>query len=243
MENELNNIIELEKTLEKAENKEKTRLLQRFFKTGKGEYGEGDVFLGISVPEQRKIARSCWERLNMSDLQAMLNSEIHEKRLIALLCLIEKYNSAGKRSDENDKEKIFDFYLKNVKANRINNWDLVDLSCHKILGDFLLNKDREILYELAQGGLWERRVAVISCFAFLRQNDFDDAINLSELLLGDRHDLIHKAVGWMLREIGKKDRKKLEEFLEKHYKVMPRTMLRYSIEKLSIEERKGWMRR
>ncbi len=225
----------LKKDLKKASNKKQAVLLQRFFKMGKGQYGEGDIFLGIKVPIQRSTAKRY--DLGLEDIQKLLNSKIHEERLIGLFILISKY----KKSDENLKEEIYKFYLKNSK--RINNWDLVDLSSHKIVGNYLLDKDRKILYELAKSSnLWEKRISVISTFAFINDGDFKDSLAIAEILLGDAHDLIHKAVGWMLREIGKRDKKVLEGFLKKYYKAMPRTMLRYAIEKFSEKERKIWMK-
>jgi len=231
----------LEQVIEKVSNPEKAKLLQRFFKTGKDEYGEGDIFLGIIVPEQRKIAKE-FQNLTLEELQQILNSKIHEKRLIALLILIEQYKKATKEKNEQEKEKIFDFYLKNTR--NINNWDLVDLSCHKIIGQYLSDKKRDLLYKLAKSNnLWERRISIISTFAFIHYLQFEDTIKLAELLLQDKHDLIHKAVGWALREVGKKDKHILIDFLDKHYKIMPRTMLRYSIEKLNDKERKFYLGR
>ena len=229
----------LRKQLEEHSNPEKAKLLQRFFKTGKGKYGEGDVFLGIVVPKQRKIAKEFGKDLSFAHIQELLGSEIHEERLIGLLILIERY----KKSDEKNKEFIFNFYLNAAKRNKINNWDLVDLSAHKIVGDFLVDKDREVLYKLARSdSLWEKRISIISCFAFIRTGDFNDALKISEILLKDKHDLIHKAVGWMLREIGKKDLEVEEKFLRKFYKKMPRTMLRYAIEKFEEGKRKQYLR-
>jgi len=225
--------------LRKFTDKEKAILLQRFFKTGKGEYGEGDVFLGITVPKQRQIAKK-YALLSITDLQTLLNSKIHEERLTALLILVSQYKKADKNKDEKQKEIIFNFYLKNTK--NINNWDLVDLTAPNIVGNYLLDKDKSILYKLAiSDNFWERRISIISTFAFIRNSDFKDAIKLSEILLKDKHDLIHKAVGWALREIGKKDLNSLIAFLDKHYKSMPRTMLRYSIEKLSETQRKYYL--
>lgn len=230
-------LAELRKELKIKANNEKAQLLQRFFKTGKGQYGEGDVFLGIIVPDQRKIAKK-YKELKLKDIKELLNSKIHEERLISLFILVDKY----KHSNEYNKGKIFDFYLANSKS--INNWDLVDLSAPNIVGDFLIDKkdEREILYNLAKSdNLWEKRIAVLATFAFIRKNDFNDALKISEILLKDRHDLIHKAVGWMLREVGKKNIVVLERFLGKYYKYMPRTMLRYSIEKFNIEIRKAYL--
>lgn len=217
-------------------NPEKAKILQGFFKTGKGEYGEGDVFLGIVVPIQRKIAKKY--NLNLQEIQSLLNSKIHEQRLIALLILDTKF----KKADEEEKEKIFNFYLQNTK--NINNWDLVDLSAPNIVGSYLIERKnkRGILYKLANSEhIWEKRISIISTFAFIRKNEFDDSLKISEILLKDKHDLIHKAVGWMLREIGKRNVSVLENFLKKHYKTMPRTMLRYAIEKLPEKTRKSYL--
>jgi len=219
----------VKKELESLENKEKAKVLQGFFKTGRGEYGEGDVFLGITVPEQRKVSRK-YKDLELKDVEKLLNSKEHEARLVGLLIL------TYKDLDKN----VFNFYLKNLK--NVNNWDLVDLSSHKIIGEYLSDKDRKILYKLAKSkNMWERRIAIVSCFAFLRNNDLKDALNISEILINDKHDLIHKAVGWVLREIGKKDLKVEEEFLKKYYKTMPRTMLRYAIEKFDEKKRKFYL--
>jgi 3-methyladenine DNA glycosylase AlkD len=228
---------QLKKDLKKLANPEKAKILQRFFKTGKGEYGEGDVFLGITVPEQRKIAKK-YSGLPLSETQKLLSGKIHEHRLTALLILVIKY----KKADDTDKKKISHFYIKNFK--HINNWDLVDLSSEKILGDYLLEKDKSLLYRLAKSkNLWERRIAVITTFAFIRNNQFNDTLKISGLLLNDRHDLIHKAVGWMLREIGKRDQEVEEKFLQKYYRKMPRTMLRYAIEKFDEKKRQFYLKK
>jgi len=227
---------ELDKELEKYADGEKSEHYQRFFKTGKGQYGEGDIFLGLIVPETRKLANK-FKDLEMKDIEQLIISPIHEKRLISLLILIEKF----KKADEQEKQKIFDFYIKNAK--KVNNWDLVDLSAPNISGNFLLDKDRSILYELAKSeNLWEKRISIISTFSFIRNNELQDTIKISEMLLEDKHDLIHKAVGWMLREIGKRNEEVLVEFLSKHYKNMPRTMLRYSIEKFDEQRRQAYLR-
>ncbi|VVB78279.1 DNA alkylation repair enzyme [uncultured archaeon] len=231
---------ELEKRLKLESNLEKARIAQRFFKTGKGDYGEGDVFLGIIVPIQRKIVKEFCE-LKMDEIQELLDSKIHEKRLIALLILVKQYEKASKNSEENYKKEIFDFYLKNTK--NINNWDLVDLSAPNIVGKYLTSKEHEILYKLAKSdNLWEKRIAILSTFTFIRQNDFNDTLKISEILLSDSHDLIHKSVGWMLREVGNRDKKVLENFLKKHYLKMPRTMLRYAIEKMEYNQRQKYLK-
>jgi len=230
---------ELEKVLKEKANPEKAKLLQRFFKTGKGDYGEGDIFLGIMVPIQRKISKE-FLYITINDIQELLDSKVHEKRMIGLFILIEKY----KKADEKQKKEIYEFYLKNARKNNINNWDLVDLSAPNIVGNYLLDKNRKILYNLVKSkNLWEKRIAIISTFTFIRQDDFNDSLKISQILLSDSHDLIHKAIGWMLREIGKRDKKILEDFLKKNYKKMPRTMLRYAIEKFPESERKMWLKK
>jgi 3-methyladenine DNA glycosylase AlkD len=233
---------EIDKRIEESANPIKAKLLQRFFKTGFGEYGEGDKFLGIVVPIQRKISKE-FKDISLEEIQELLDSSYHEKRLIGLLILIENYKKTLKDKDFEKQKLIFDFYLDNARKNHINNWDLVDLSAPNIVGDYLINKDRNILYELAKSkNLWEKRISIISTFAFIRKNEFDDCLKISEILLNDSHDLIQKAVGWMLREIGKKDKKILEDFLKLNYKKMPRTMLRYSIEKFPEEKRKQYLK-
>ena len=225
----------LENDFQKSANPEKAKLLQRFFKTGKGDYGEGDIFLGISVPEQRKIAKKYTE-LNLTQIQILLNSKIHEHRLVGLLILIEKFEKT------NDKKEIFEFYMSNY--DNINNWDLVDLSSHKIAGVYLIDKDKKILYDFAKSNhLWKKRISIVSTYAFIKNNIFKDTLKISEILLNNKHDLIQKAVGWMLREIGKKNQDVEEDFLNKHYKNMPRTMLRYAIERFSEEKRKYYMKK
>jgi len=220
--------------MQKLYSKERAEHSKRFFKTGKGEYGEGDIFLGLSVPEQRKLAKK-YKELSMSNLQRLLNSKIHEHRLVAGIILLHKYKSTEK------KEEIFNFYLKNTK--RFNNWDLVDITCPHIVGKFLLDKNRKTLYILANSkNLWEKRIAVISTFEFIKNNQFGDTLKISEALLKDKHDLIHKAVGWMMREVGKRDESILKDFLKSNYKKIPRTTLRYAIEKFPKDEKKRWLR-
>lgn len=224
--------------------KEKLRLLgsdnkathsQRFFKTGKGEYGEGDKFFGCTVPETRSVAKE-YKDLEFGQIETLLYDEIHECRLCALVILVEQY----KKADDKLKEQIYNFYLTHTQM--INNWDLVDLSCYHIVGDWLLDKDRYPIYELANStNLWEQRIAVVSTYAFIRKGDFKEILNLSEQLLNHKHDLMHKACGWMLREAGKRDESVLTTFLDKFHKTMPRTMLRYSIEKLTNEQRQKYM--
>lgn len=217
--------------------------LSWFFKTGKGEYGEGDIFLGITVPMLRSISKR-YKNLELIDLQKLLDSKIHEHRLSALMIMRFKYQSSNTclRKQVKDQSAIVRFYLKNTK--KINNWDLVDLSCHHILGDWLLDKDRKILYTLAKSkNIWEKRIAIISTFEFMRNNQFDDSLKICAILLKEKHDLIHKAVGWALREVGKRDKQKEIDFLNKYYKAMPRTMLRYAIEKFSDTERKYYLKK
>lgn len=226
----------IKKEIKKRVNPGQAAILQRFFKTGKGEYGEGDVFYGIKVPEQRKIAKQ-FKDLSFTDLKSLLNSKIHEERLIAAFILVEQY----KKGDDKKKKAVFDFYLKNKKG--INNWDLVDLSAPQIIGEHLLDKEKDLLYKFAHSkNLWEKRISVLSTFTFIRNHFFEDTLNISEILLNDKHDLIQKAVGWMLREIGKRNLITEEEFLQKHYKKMPRTMLRYAIEKFPEEKRKAYLK-
>ena len=223
--------MEIQKELRILADDDKAQILQKFFKTEKGDYGEGDVFLGISVPVIRNVIGKY--DLSFDEIKGLLNSKFHEERMAGLLILVEKYKE--------NKKDVFDFYLDNLEG--MNNWDLVDVSCHKIVGDFLIDKDKRILYELVNGNLWERRIAIVSCFAFIRQGDFEDILKISEMLLGDKDDLIHKAVGWMLREVGKRDEKVLEDFLIKNYDTLYRTTLRYAIEKFPEEKRKEYLRK
>jgi 3-methyladenine DNA glycosylase AlkD len=228
---------QIKKEMAQLSDPHRAKNLSWFFKTGKGQYGEGDTFLGIPVPEQRKIAKR-YVDLSLEDLHELLNSKVHEHRFTALVILISKYRKA----EESGKKEIFDFYLRNTE--NINNWDLVDLSAPRIVGDYLINRERSILYKLAKSdSLWERRISILSTFTFINNNDFEGALNISELLLHDEHDLIHKAVGWALREIGKRDQNVEERFLAKHCLHMPRTMLRYAIEKFDEEKRKRYLNR
>ena len=230
---------QLKKELNDLKNPEQAKILQKFFKTGAGEYAEGDIFLGIKVPVQRLIAKKYFH-LNFQEIQQLLNSKIHEHRLIALLILIEKYKKSKKNRLE--QRKIFEFYLKNTP--NINNWDLVDLSAPQILGEFLQKEGTDLLTHLAQSkNMWERRIAIISTYPFIKKRRFGETLAISEILLEDKHDLIHKAVGWMLREIGKRNKKMLELFLMQRYHKMPRVMLRYAIEKFPEDERKNWLKK
>lgn len=236
----MSDLSKIKKELNSLGNPRQAKILQRFFKTGKGEYGEGDVFLGIKVGPQRTMAKKYATVISISETEKLLHSKIHEHRLVALLILIQKY----KKADDAEKKRIFDFYLANTA--HINNWDLVDLSAANIVGDYLTDrhKDRAVLYELAgSGSLWERRISIISTHAFIKNNNFGDTLKISEMLLHDKHDLIHKAVGWMLREVGKRDQPAEEKFLKRHYKTMPRTMLRYAIERFNDKKRKFYMKK
>ena len=215
----------------------KAKILQGYFKTGKGEYGEGDMFLGITVPQQRLVAKQ-FKDITLSEVEKLLKSTIHEYRFTALEILICKYETA----EEKEQKQIVAFYLKNRK--HVNNWDLVDTSAPYILGDWLLSRDKAILYKLVSSkGLWDRRIAIITTYGFIRKGHFTDTLALAEMLLNDPHDLIHKAVGWMLREVGKKSLKVEEEFLRKHHAHMPRTSLRYAIEKFPPDKRKHYLKR
>lgn len=226
------------KDLKKIKNPEKARLLMRFFKCGKGEYGAGDIFWGIMVPKQREVVKKYYAQAVIEDIQRLIQSPIHEQRLVGLLMLVEKFAKA----DEKTKGEIYKFYLKNTK--KVNNWDLVDLTAPKIVGAYLLDKDRKILYKLAKSkNLWEKRIAILATATFIYHKQFQDTLKIAEILLRDKHDLIHKAVGWMLREIGKRDQKTEEKFLQKHYKTMPRTMLRYAIEKFPEGKRKMYLKK
>ena len=223
--------------LKSVSDKEKALFLPHFFKTGKGEYGEGDQFLGIQVPQQRKIAKKFLPAIDEKDLKTLIASPFHEVRLTALFILVGKFE---KSKSTEEKRFWVDFYLNN--RSFVNNWDLVDSSAHQILGSWLYDKDRTPLYELANSNnLWDQRIAIISTYYFIRKNDFEDTLKIAEILLFHPHDLIHKAVGWMLREVGKRDYETEYGFLEKHYKKMPRTMLRYAIEKFEPRVREMFL--
>ena len=209
--------------------------LSRFFKTGPGQYGEGDRFLGIKVPVTRRVVKECWKQTGFDELEECLTSEYHEIRLAGLLALVEMYSHA--RKDMSLRSRCIDFYLSHT--DRINHWDLVDLSCYNLLGDWLLDKDRSLLYRLASDGksIWEQRIGMVSTMAFIRQGQLDDTFAIADILLNHPHDLIHKAVGWLLRETGKRDMDALRVFLDHRAASMPRTMLRYAIEKFPERER------
>lgn len=230
------NLTGLRKELNKAKNPAKAKIFQRFFKTGKGEYGEGDVFLGLSVPQSRTFARK-YHELSYADIKKLLGSKFHEERLIALLILTRNFASGGEKL----KKEIFNFYLKNARF--VNNWDLVDLSADKIAGAYLFKKDKAVLYRLARSkNLWERRIAIIATYHFIKNSEYGETLKIAKILLTDEHDLIHKAIGWMLREVGKKSLSAEEKFLKKHYKTMPRTALRYAIERFPKPKRMAYLK-
>lgn len=233
-----NELLSIQKELRSLENRQKAKSLSRYFKTGKGDYAEGDVFLGLNLPQLRSISKK-YSDLSLSEIALLLKSKIHEERLVSLLILVNLYEK-----NIHHRKKIFDFYLNNLEY--INNWDLVDLSSYKIVGRFLYGWNKEyfsILKSLAKSrNIWERRISIVSTYYFIKNNEFNEALKISKMLLRDEHDLIHKAVGWMLREIGKRNQNVLENFLKKHYKQMPRTMLRYSIEKFSENKRKSYLK-
>jgi len=228
----------LKQELQSLANPEKAKILQGFFKTGKGQYGEGDVFLGLTSQQIQDIAKKFYQ-LNLKELQELLNSKVHDERMCALRILIIQYKKNKKNLLK--KRQIFEFYLNNTK--NINNWDLVDISCPHIVGDFLQREGTEILKQLAKSqNLWDRRIAIVSTYTFIKKRNFGHTLAISDMLLKDEHDLIHKAVGWMLREVGKRNKNVLEIFLSTRYKEMPRTMLRYAIEKFDKEERSKWLK-
>lgn len=226
---------DLKKEIQRQLDPHKATFLQRFFKTGEGEYGEGDLFLGLTVSQSRKIAKE-YKDLSLSDSRTLLLSNYHEERLIALFILVHQFQ----KGDSQQKKDIYDFYLSH--KDRINNWDLVDSSADKIVGEYLLDKPTGILASLASSkSVWDRRIAVLATFQFIKNKRYDETLMLAEMLLSDSHDLIHKAVGWMLREIGERSIRTEEEFLIRHYKKMPRTMLRYAIEKFPEKKRKAYL--
>ncbi|MBP9758668.1 DNA alkylation repair protein [Candidatus Dojkabacteria bacterium] len=226
------------KELEQAANSQKAEFFPRFFKAGKGEYAEGDKFVGIVIPDLRVIAKKYYKEVSLVEIGKFLNSKIHEYRLLALFMLVYKYE---KSKDELCKTELVNLYLTNIK--QVNNWDLVDLSCYKLLGDYLKDKDKGILYDFAKSNdLWKQRIAIITTMAFIKKYDFQDTINIAGILVNHKHDLIHKAVGWMLREVGKRNREEEEQFLKIHYQTMPRTMLRYAIEKFDEETRLKYLK-
>ena len=230
------NAKQISQTLRALADPDRAKKSLRFFKTGRGEYGEGDQFLGIRVPVLRQQAK-LYAETSLAELQLLLASAFHEERLCALFILVRKFEKGG--ADE--RSEIYKFYLANT--DHINNWDLVDSSAYQIVGVYLFDKDRAQLYSLCESSsLWERRIAIISTLYFIKEHQFDDTLAISERLLQDREDLIHKAVGWMIREVGNRDVKREKAFLKQHYQAMPRTMLRYAIEKFPVQERKKYLK-
>ena len=231
------NIQTVKKALRKHADKKQAKILQRFFKTGLGEYAEGDIFLGIKVQVLRNLANKS-QGLPLNMVIKLLKSPVHEDRLLALFILILKY----RKEDAEGREKIYRVYLGHTKY--INNWDLVDATAKHIIGAFLIDRDKAPLYKLAKSGsLWERRISILSTFYFIEHHKFEDTLKIAEALVLDKHDLIHKATGWMLREIGKRNLSSEEKFLKRYCTVMPRTMLRYAIEKFPQSKRKAYLRR
>jgi 3-methyladenine DNA glycosylase AlkD len=229
------NAQEVQDRLRSFANARDAAFLPGFFKTGPGEYGEGDVFIGVRVPAVRKVAGE-FKLLPLPEVVRLLHSKIHEERLTALVILVLQ----TAKGDAETRKRVCDLYLANTK--HINNWDLVDLSAPQLVGVHLNDKSRRPLYRLARSAwLWDRRISILATFHFIRQRDFDDTIRIAEMLLADRADLIHKAVGWMLREVGKRDQEVLEAFLQMHSRIMPRTMLRYAIEKFPTKERLAYL--
>jgi len=230
----------LKEDLQKLADPAKAKVLQRFFKTRPGEYGEGDVFLGLTVPQGRKIAKK-YKDLSLQEIKELLESEVHEERFCALIILILRYRVAEEEKDRVVKKEIYNFYLGNTL--QVNSWDLVDLSAPLIVGTYLQDKKREVLYELAKSSsLWERRIAIISTLGLIRKGEFDDCLKIAEILIEDKQDLIHKAAGWMLREVGNRNAAALKNFLARRYKNMPRTMLRYAIERLPEDLRQRYLK-
>lgn len=226
------------KELEYLKNSEKIKVFKRFFKTNEGEYGYGDMFWGISVPQVREISKRYFRDISFDEIKVLINHRIHEVRLTGYLILTYQYE----KSDNEKRKDIFDFYLNNLSG--CNNWDLVDLSCYKIVGEYVLrNKEkRKILYKLSKSkNLWQQRISIVSTYPMIKRKEFEDTLNISKLLLSHKHDLIHKAVGWMLREVGKQDMNVLRKFLNENINTIPRTTLRYSIERMNESERKGYL--
>jgi 3-methyladenine DNA glycosylase AlkD len=228
--------LDIQRRLQKIGNKKHAAVSQRFFKTGSGEYGEGDIFIGIRVPVLRKLVKE-YKDLPVSEIKILLRSPIHEERLLAILLFVRKFE----KGDGDIKKDIYDLYLKSTAF--INNWDLVDTSAEHIVGAYLTDKSKRPLYRLTKSkNLWERRIAIMATFHFVKRHEFSETLKISSMLLADRHDLIHKASGWMLREIGKRDLETEETFLKEHYKKMPRTMLRYAIEKFPEKKRQRYLK-
>eukprot|EP01155_Anaeramoeba_flamelloides_P042090 Anaeramoba_flamelloidesc35835_g1_i1.p1 GENE.c35835_g1_i1~~c35835_g1_i1.p1 ORF type:complete len:315 (+),score=60.79 c35835_g1_i1:146-1090(+) len=233
---------EMKKVLQSLSDPKRAAIHQRFFKTGKGEYGEGDIFYGLRMPQIHHCVKEYKDRSNMKVIQLLIENKVHEIRMFGLLLLVEKWKETTKKRFKNrnkKQKKIIDFYLKNTK--RINNWDLVDLTA-KILGEYLLERPRDVLFKLVKSDLlWDRRISIIATHPLIKKDDYKTTTKLCEMCLNDEHDLIHKATGWMLREIGKRNIKVLYKFLDKYAHVMPRVMLRYSLEKVPLKKKKKYM--
>lgn len=228
-------VLQIKKDLESKADSEKAKIFKRFFKTGKGEYGEGDEFLGLTVPQCRMFAKK-YQNISLTEIKNLLHSKIHEERLIALIILTERFI----KENEEGRREIFNFYLQHTHF--INNWDLVDLSAGKIAGFYLFDKSKDILFQLVKSkSIWERRIAIIATYYFIKQKKVDETLTISKMLLSDSHDLIHKAVGWMLREVGKVSQVTLEKFIKENYKEIPRTTLRYAIERFPQSLRKEYL--
>ena len=231
-----NRLLNIRNELRQLSNKEIAEHSQRFFKTGKGQYGQGDIFLGIRVPVLRKTAKK-YHGISIDEITQLLKSKFHEERLLSLLMLVAIF----KKANSKDRKAVYTLYLDNTKF--INNWDLVDSSAEHIVGAYLRRIDKQPIYNLAKSSfLWKRRISIMSTFHFIKYNEFVDSLRISKILLHDKEDLIHKAVGWMLREIGKRDIEAEENFLREYYKQMPRTMLRYSIEKFPEPKRQRYLK-
>jgi 3-methyladenine DNA glycosylase AlkD len=232
----LTHVQEIRARLKKLGSKEKAEVFRSFFKTGPGEYGEGDIFIGVTVPELRQVAAS-YQAITLREVTQLLRSTIHEERLLALLILVRAYA----RGDGHTKKRIYELYLGNTR--HVNNWDLVDASAEHIVGAFLLGKSKKPLSALARSSdLWERRTAIMATFHFIKRGKFAETLKIARILFADKEDLIHKAVGWMLREVGKRHLQSEERFLKEHYKKMPRTMLRYAIERLPESKRQRYLK-
>lgn len=228
----------IQKELTSYASEEKALFFPKFFKTGKDEYAEGDKFIGVTVPNQRIVAKKYYTQISLTEIEELLHSPIHEYRLTALIMLVYKFE---KQKSESERKQIFDIYINNT--DYINNWDLVDLSAPKIVGSYLFDKDRTLLYDFAKTNhLWKHRIAIISTYYIIKRSQFEDTLRISEILMNHKHDLIHKAVGWMLREVGKMNLEVETNFLNRNYKQMPRTMLRYAIEKFDENLRQKYLR-
>ncbi|PIR94396.1 DNA alkylation repair protein [Candidatus Falkowbacteria bacterium CG10_big_fil_rev_8_21_14_0_10_39_11] len=229
-------VIKVKNELKALKNPEKIAVFDNFFKTGKGQYGEGDEFYGLTAQEIKDVAKK-YQDIDLTEVLTLLKDKVHEVRMAALRILVHKY----KKGDDKQKKQVFDIYLKNTKY--INNWDLIDVTTPDIVGDYLLKRDRAVLYKLARSkSLWEKRISMLATYTFIRNKEFEDTLKIAEILLADDHDLIHKAVGWMLREVGNRDREVEELFLRKYYQKMPRTMLRYAIEKFPESLRQKYLK-